>query len=97
MSTHVIAPGDTFWTLSQRYGCTIEAIMGANPGVVPEQLQIGQVIQLPGGNTDSSRPPTNGPLRPTRNPPPNARMDTVLNARVPYWCEPLRGMINSAS
>ncbi len=54
-------------------------------------------IRLPGGDEGSSLPATQGPLRPTGNPPPNARSDTILNARVPGWCEPLRGMINSAS
>jgi murein DD-endopeptidase MepM/ murein hydrolase activator NlpD len=97
MSTHTIASGDTFWTLAQRYGCAVEAIINANPGVVPEQLQIGQVIQLPTGDTGSSPPSTQGPLRPTGNLPPNARSDTTLNARIPGWCETLRGMINTAS
>jgi soluble lytic murein transglycosylase-like protein len=40
---------------------------------------------------------TRQPLRPTGNPPPNARSDTTLNARAPGWCEPLRSSINSAS
>jgi LysM repeat protein len=97
MSTYTIASGDTFWALAQRYGCTVEGIMSANPGVAPEQLQIGQTIRLPGGDRGYHSPATQGPLRPTRNPPSNARSDTTLNARVPGWCKPLRDMINSAS
>lgn len=47
MPTHVIVAGDTFWNLSHRYGCTLDEILAVNPNVIPTQLQIGQVIQLP--------------------------------------------------
>jgi LysM repeat protein len=47
MSTHTIVSGDTFWALSKKYGCTLDAILAANPGIIPEQLQIGQIIRLP--------------------------------------------------
>jgi LysM repeat protein len=47
MSTHTIVSGDTFWNLAQKYGCTLESIIAANPGVIPEQLQIGQIVHLP--------------------------------------------------
>ncbi len=47
MATHTIVAGDTFWRLSQVYGCTLEEILAANPGVVPEQLQVGQIIRIP--------------------------------------------------
>jgi LysM repeat protein len=97
MSTYTIASGDNFWALAKRYGYSVEDIMNANPGVVPEQLRIGQVIRLPGGDSGSSLPNVDGPLRPTGNSPPNARLDTVLNNRVPGWCEPLRNMISMAS
>lgn len=97
MSTHTIAPGDTFWALAQRYGCSLEAIMSANPGVVPEHLQVGQVIRLPGGGGGSPGSGSQGALAPSGNAPPNARLDTTLNGRVPGWCEPLRNMINAAA
>ncbi|MDI6632328.1 MAG: LysM domain-containing protein [Thermoanaerobacteraceae bacterium] len=44
---YTIRPGDTFYKLAQRYGTTVEAIMTANPGVDPYNLQIGQVITIP--------------------------------------------------
>ena len=98
MSTHIIAPGDTFCSLSQRYGCTVQALQNANPGVAPEQLQIGQVIRLGGGGARPAPTTTRqGPLSPTGNLPANARLDTTLNGRIPGWCESLRGMINTAS
>ncbi|OLN95523.1 Intracellular hyphae protein 1-like protein 2 [Colletotrichum chlorophyti] len=44
---YTIQSGDTFFVLGQRFGITTESIIAANPGVVPEQLQIGQVINIP--------------------------------------------------
>lgn len=97
MFTHTVVAGDTFYELAQRYGCTVDAIMNVNPGVAPERLQIGQVLQVPGRNQGHSHRATQGSSRPTHRPPSNARRDTMLNERVPHWCEPLRHMINSAS
>nr|XP_036574142.1 Intracellular hyphae protein 1-like protein 2 [Colletotrichum truncatum]KAF6780530.1 Intracellular hyphae protein 1-like protein 2 [Colletotrichum truncatum] len=45
--TYTIKSGDTFFALGQQFNITTEAIMGANPGVKPESLQIGQVINIP--------------------------------------------------
>ena len=42
-----IAPGDTFFLLAQRFGTTVAAIQQANPGVDPNNLQIGQIICIP--------------------------------------------------
>ncbi|MCF6464492.1 LysM peptidoglycan-binding domain-containing protein [Clostridium sp. Cult2] len=44
---YTIRPGDTFYKLSQQFGVSVEAIMRANPGVDPNNLQIGQVICIP--------------------------------------------------
>lgn len=48
--THVVQPGDTFYKLARRYGTTVEAIMRANPGVDPMNLQVGQTIRIPCGD-----------------------------------------------
>ncbi|CAF1243117.1 unnamed protein product [Adineta steineri] len=53
MSTYTIVPDDTFWGIAQRLGCSVDALISANPGVAPEQLQVGQVIRLPGENTST--------------------------------------------
>jgi len=42
-----IQPGDTLWALARKYNTTVEAIIQANPGIQPENLQVGQVIQIP--------------------------------------------------
>ena len=44
---YTIQPGDTFFSLAQRFGTTVNAIQQANPGVNPNNLQIGQVICIP--------------------------------------------------
>lgn len=45
--SYVIRPGDTFYTIAQRLGTTIAAITALNPGVNPNQLQVGQSICVP--------------------------------------------------
>ncbi|MDD4658178.1 MAG: LysM peptidoglycan-binding domain-containing protein [Eubacteriales bacterium] len=44
---YTIQPGDTYFLLAQRFGTTVAAIQQANPGVNPNNLQIGQVICIP--------------------------------------------------
>ena len=44
---YTIRAGDTFFLLAQRFGTTASAIQAANPGVDPNNLQIGQVICIP--------------------------------------------------
>ncbi|WP_084170997.1 LysM peptidoglycan-binding domain-containing protein [Desulfofalx alkaliphila] len=44
---YVIRTGDTFFLLAQRFGTTVDAIRRANPGVDPNNLQVGQVICIP--------------------------------------------------
>ena len=45
---YTIRPGDTFFLLAQRYNVTLNSILAANPGVNPRNLQIGQVVCIPG-------------------------------------------------
>jgi len=44
---HTIRSGDTFYKLSIQYGVSLESILKANPGVDPNNLQIGQVVCIP--------------------------------------------------
>ena len=46
---YTIQPGDTYYHLAQRFGTTVGAIEQANPGVNPNNLQVGQVICIPQG------------------------------------------------
>jgi len=40
---------DTFYNLAKRYSTTVSKIQAANPGVNPNNLQVGQVIKIPCG------------------------------------------------
>lgn len=45
---HTIRAGDTLAALAGRFSTSVEAITAANPGIDPFNLQIGQVICIPG-------------------------------------------------
>lgn len=53
---YTIKKGDTLAEIAKAHGITLAALQAANPGVKPESLQIGQVINIPGG----SSPPASG-------------------------------------
>lgn len=46
---YVIQPGDTLWKIARRYRTTVDALIEANPGIDPNNLQIGQKICVPRG------------------------------------------------
>lgn len=45
--THTVHRFDTIYTLAQMYSTSVEAVLQANPGVVPENLQIGMRLIIP--------------------------------------------------
>lgn len=47
--TYSIRPGDTFYNIAARYYTTVNAILTANPGLNPNNLQVGQRIIVPYG------------------------------------------------
>ncbi|NJK92102.1 MAG: LysM peptidoglycan-binding domain-containing protein [Blastochloris sp.] len=49
--THTLAKGDTFYSLSRKYGVTLAALQKANPDVEPARLRIGQKIVIPSPTT----------------------------------------------
>jgi len=55
MPNYTIQAGDTFYSIASRFHTTPEAIQAANPGVNPNTLQIGQVINLPGAPSGGSQ------------------------------------------
>ncbi|KAG4434910.1 hypothetical protein IFR05_009608 [Cadophora sp. M221] len=46
-STYTVKAGDTLSTIASNSGTTVAALQQANPGINPNNLQVGQVIQLP--------------------------------------------------
>lgn len=54
--THEIVRGDTLYRLAQRYRTTVPLILLANPGLNPNNLQIGSTIQICQGNQFVEQP-----------------------------------------
>lgn len=48
MSSYTIRQGDTLSTIAASHSISLDALRAANPGIVPTNLQIGNVIKLPG-------------------------------------------------
>ena len=42
-----IRRGDTVWGVAQRYGSSVDAVLLANPGIVPENLAVGSELVVP--------------------------------------------------
>ncbi|MDE7388288.1 MAG: LysM peptidoglycan-binding domain-containing protein, partial [Muribaculaceae bacterium] len=45
--THKVVKGDTLWSISQKYGTTVEKLRRANGLTAKSKLQIGQKLQIP--------------------------------------------------
>uniref|UniRef100_UPI00333E78CA LysM peptidoglycan-binding domain-containing protein n=1 Tax=Tissierella praeacuta TaxID=43131 RepID=UPI00333E78CA len=56
---YTIRSGDTLFNLANRFNTTVEAILRANPGIDPNNLQVGQVICIPSTPTPPC-PPCDG-------------------------------------
>jgi len=54
---YTIKKGDTLYLLAIRFNTTVDAIMKLNPGIDPENLQIGQVICIPEQKVSPTPPP----------------------------------------
>lgn len=55
-TVYTILPGDSYYGLARRFNTTVEALIAANPGVSPQNLQIGQNICIPIPSTGESCP-----------------------------------------
>jgi len=44
---HRVVQGDTFWDIARAYGVSVGVLEGANAGVSPTRLQIGQWLVVP--------------------------------------------------
>jgi len=59
---YVVQPGDTLYTIAQKFGTTIDAIVRANNITNPNLIFVGQVLTIPTGTVP---PPTPPPVIPT--------------------------------
>jgi LysM repeat protein len=53
-ATYTVRQGDTLTAIASRCGTTVEALLGANPGIShPGSISIGDKLSVPGGETTS--------------------------------------------
>jgi peptidoglycan endopeptidase LytF len=68
---YTVQAGDTLWELANEYDTTIEDIMASNPGIDPDDLQVGQLIFIPDAELSVQQRPGRRPgRRPYRRRPP---------------------------
>lgn len=54
-SIYIVKRGDTLYQLAKRYNTTVNHLLELNPGVNPNNLQIGEHLNVPGTATHSSK------------------------------------------
>jgi len=74
-TAYSVQKGDTISGIAVRYGLRWQDVVAVNPGISPNKLQVGQVIQLP-GQVNLARPVPVTPSRPVAAPAPS-RAETV--------------------
>jgi LysM repeat protein len=47
-TVYTIRPGDTLYRIARQFNTTVDAIIQANPGIIPESLQVARRICIPG-------------------------------------------------
>lgn len=52
--THLVARGDTWFGIANRYRISARDLAAANPGVDPERIRIGQTLRVPGAEAPPS-------------------------------------------
>jgi len=56
---YTIRPGDTLWSIANRFGVSLQALMQANSITDPAAIYVGQTIYIP--TTGGAFPPFPGP------------------------------------
>ena len=74
-TAYSVQKGDTITGIAGRYGLRWQDVVAVNPGIMPNRIQVGQVIQLP-GQVNLSRPAVTAP-RPVAPAPAPSRTETV--------------------
>ncbi len=79
-STHTLAKGDTYYSLSRKYGVSVTELQKANPTLNPSALQVGQIVQIP--TDQATAPPTPAPTSATPNlPAPDSNPEPSIPAQ----------------
>jgi|GEM_PF-609501 len=71
-TTYTVQRGDWFYAIARKFGVTVEALQAANPGVNPNFVFPGQVLNIPGSGPapqpSATNTPTIGGATPTASP-----------------------------
>jgi len=55
-TTHTVQRGEWLWGIARKYSITVEALVAANPGINPNFVYPGQVLNIPGGGEPNPAP-----------------------------------------
>jgi LysM repeat protein len=58
--TYTVQREDGLYSIARKFGITVQALQTANPSVLQKPIYPGQVLIIPGGNSSSGQPATNG-------------------------------------
>lgn len=59
-TTYTVQKGDTYWTISQKYGVSLNSILEANNATTNDYLDIGDKVKIPGGTTSGGSSGSSG-------------------------------------
>ena len=68
-TSYIVQPGDTLYSISRRYGVSVQAIAGASNIVNPNLIYAGQSLNIPGGEPPGGVAPTPQPPGQPQPPP----------------------------
>lgn len=63
-SYHIVQPGETFYSLSHRFGITEEQLSALNGGLRAQDLRAGAMLKVPGTSTAAGPATTTSPQQP---------------------------------
>lgn len=81
--SHTVRQGDTFFSISRKYGLSMEALIAANPEVKPSAMRLGQTIRLDTGTPATATPISPVAPTPATTRPPRPLVPAVTQPPVP--------------
>lgn len=87
---HAVVKGDTFYSLSKRYGITEEELSRLNGGLQPSELKIGQLLKVPAAQKMEVEQPVETPAIPEVKEEEDTDKELVINFRTVCNCDPLK-------